>query len=210
MNKFLNCAKKLILVKDMSDFIDFDEINNYVDTLEFRQNITNDISVDLNLFDKDQFTKIKRVLEEECEMFLKNACSLTDFDHLAMTNSWANITKCGDSHHTHLHPFSIVSAVLFLDDNPSNYNLHVAGYAEPIPYYIEQQSYHVPLNKLVASIGVDPATTNLKNHMVLFLSNTSHFVTAVENDIPRRSISFNTFWKGLTGPRDHVLGSIEF
>jgi len=210
VDKFLNCAKKLVLVKDMSDIIDFGAIDIHFSTLEFRQNITNDISVDLNLFDNSVFAQTKHALEQECSLFLKNAHGLKDFDRLIMTNSWANITKSGDAHHTHLHPFSIVSAVLFLDDNPSNYNLHLDATTEQIPYYIEQQPYHVPLNKLVSSVGVDTKTTNLKNHLVLFLSNTSHFVTPVENDTPRRTISFNTFWKGLTGPDEHVLGSYIF
>jgi len=210
MNNFLNCAKKLVLVKDMTDLIDFDLINNQFKSLEFRENTNNDISDDLYIFDKDEFRDVKRVLEEECEGFLRNAHSSVKFNKLIMTNSWANITKPGDSHHMHLHPFSIVSAVLFLDDNPSNYNLHLGAYVEQVPHYIEQPTYHVPLSRLVPSVGIDTATTNLKNHIVLFLSNTSHFVKTVENDVPRRSISFNTFWKGVTGPDEHVLGSYIF
>ena len=210
MNNFLNCAKKLILVKDMSESIDFDLIDKQFNLLEFRENITNDISSELNLFDDTMFRDTKRVLEEECEGFLRNAYGVTQFENLVMTQSWGNITKSGESHHTHLHPFSIVSAVLFLDDNPNNYNLHLGAHVEQIPHYIEQPTYHVPLNTLVKSIGIDTKTTNLKNHLVLFLSNTSHFVKTVEGDMPRRSIAFNTFWKGITGPQEHALGSYTF
>jgi len=210
MNNFLNCAKKLILVKDMSKDIDFDLIDKQFNLLEFRQNITNDISSDLNLFDNTMFSNIKQILEQECEGFLRNAYGVTEFENLIMTQSWGNITKSGDSHHMHLHPFSIVSAVLFLDDNPNNYNLHLGAHVEQIPHYIEQPTYHVPLSTLVKSIGIDTTTTNLKNHLVLFLSSTSHFVKAVDGDMPRRSISFNTFWKGITGPQEHALGSYTF
>ena len=194
----------------MSEIIDFNLINSEFNLLEFRENVTNDISADLNLFDKDIFKNIKRSLEQECEGFLKNAYMVTEFDQLTMTQSWGNITKQGDAHHMHLHPFSIVSAVIFLDDNPNNYNLHLGAHVEQIPHYIEQPTYHVPLRNLVQSIGVDTTSTNLKNHLVLFLSNTSHFVKTVEGDIPRRSVAFNTFWQGITGPKDHVLGSYTF
>jgi uncharacterized protein (TIGR02466 family) len=210
MNNFINCAKKIALVKDMSNSIDFDLIDEQFKLLEFKENITNDISVELNLFDNTIFRDIKRVLEEECEGFLRNAYGVTQFENLTMTNSWANITKSGESHHMHLHPFSVVSAVLFLDDNPANYNLHLGGHVEQIPHYIEQPTYHIPLSALVKSVGTDTTTTNLKHHLVLFLSTTSHFVKTVEGDIPRRSIAFNTFWKGTTGPQEHVLGSYTF
>jgi hypothetical protein len=46
--------------------------------------------------------------------------------------------------------------------------------------------------------------------MVLFLSNSSHFVEKTTVDMDRRSISFNTFWKGLTGVKEEQLGSIDF
>lgn len=210
MNNFINCAKKIALVKDMSNTIDFDAINKQFDLLEFRENTHNDISTELNLFDDMMFSNTKRILEEECEGFLKNAYGVTQFENLAMTQSWANVTKPGESHHMHLHPFSVVSAVLFLDDNPANYNLHLATHVEQIPHYIEQPTYHIPLSTLVKSVGTDTATTNLKHHLVLFLSTTSHFVKTVAGDTPRRTISFNTFWKGVTGPQEHVLGSYTF
>jgi uncharacterized protein (TIGR02466 family) len=210
MDKFLNCAKKLVLVKDMSDAVDFDLIDRHVKSLEYRENTKNNISDNLNIFDIDIFKDTKKILEEECEKFLKNGYPDVEFSNLIMTNSWANVTNPGDSHHTHLHPFSVVSAVLFLDDNPSNYNLHLESQVAQIPHYIEQASYYVPISRLVGSVGVDITTTNLKNHLVLFLSNTGHFVKTVENDTPRRSISFNTFWKGVTGPNEHVLGSYIF
>ena len=52
---------------------------------------------------------------------------------------------------------------------------------------------------------------NLKNHMVLFLSNSSHFVEPLTSDsLPRKSISFNTFWKGMVGVKEEALGSHVF
>ena len=129
-----------------------------------------------------------------------------------MTYSWGNITEPGHSHHDHVHPFSIVSGVIYLDDNPTNANLYVEAYMPDIPYFITKNKSYVALKQLLVDNNIDPnSVNNLKNHMVLFLSNSAHFVEQTAEDASsRRSISFNTFWKGLTGVRQESLGSLVF
>jgi hypothetical protein len=70
----------------------------------------------------------------------------------------------------------------------------------------------VSLRSLLNDIQANPEEhNNLKNHMVLFLSNSSHFVEPISTEsLPRKSISFNTFWKGLVGIKEEVLGSHVF
>ena len=69
----------------------------------------------------------------------------------------------------------------------------------------------MPVSKLIESTGEDLSTTNnLKNHMVLFLSSTVHYVTPVTTSTNRRTIAFNTFWSGVTGVKHAALGSIKF
>lgn len=211
MNKFINCAKKLILLKDMSDQIDFASIQKEFDQLEFVTNVENSISTDMDFFSRQQFTDTKSILENECKNFIVNAYAVTDFTDLRMTDSWGNVTKQGESHHIHSHPFSVISAVLFLDDNTDNYNLHLEYKIDELPHFIPQTSCYLPLSRLLESAGIDPTSTNnLQNHLLLFSSHTGHFVTPSENNQPRRTISFNTFWSGLTGVADRRLGSIKF
>ena len=58
-------------------------------------------------------------------------------------------------------------------------------------------------------IGTDHG--NLVYHLVLFLSNVGHSVGELPDDAkPRRSISFNTFWKGLVGFENNPLGNKIF
>ena len=116
------------------------------------------------------------------------------------------------SHHDHVHPFSIVSGVLYLDNNPSNLNLYIESFMPEIPYFITKNKSFVSLKSLLNDINTNPSEhNNLKNHMVLFLSNSSHFVEPVSNEsLPRKSISFNTFWKGSVGVKDEALGSHVF
>ena len=200
MNHFINCSKKLILIKDMSEIIDFNSICQQFDQLQFVRNNKNVISTDKEFFNKKHLSETKKILEHECEQFLVNALDVTEFTSLKMTYSWGNITRTNESHHQHKHPFSVVSAVLFLDDNPENFNLHLEYNIEQIPYFIERQDNYLPISILIEQMGIDiKSVNNLKNHLVLFSSNTGHFVTKVDSSVNRRTISFNTFWSGATG-----------
>lgn len=211
MNNFINCAKKLILLKDMTDQIDFNLIQKEFDQLTFVPNVENLISTDMDFFNKEQFANIKSILEDECKNFVRNAYAITDFTDLRMTESWGNVTKQNQSHHIHTHPFSVISAVLYLDNNSDNLNLHLEYKLDELPYFIPQTSCYLPLARLLETACIDPQTTNnLKNHLLLFTSNTSHFVTPSQNTGTRHTISFNTFWSGITGLADQRLGSIKF
>jgi len=133
------------------------------------------------------------------------------YDDLVMTNSWANITEPGHEHHEHIHPFSVVSGVIYLDDNPSNTNLFVESFIPDVPYFLPTQRNYANVGALLHDAQIDPASkNNLKHYMVLFLSNSHHYVGKVDDGLPnRRSISFNTFWKGHVGSKED-LGSHTF
>lgn len=213
MEMLFNSASKYILVKDMSQVLDFDLINKEFDTLAYKDNIANRVSIEMNLFDREGFTDIKKVILEDCKQYLNHTANMSHFyDDLVMTNSWGNITDPGQSHHDHVHPFSVVSGVMYLDDNPSNLNLYVESFMPEIPYFITKNKSYVSLKSLMNDVQAKPEDhNNLKNHMVLFLSNSSHFVEPISTESkPRRSIAFNTFWKGLVGIKEEALGSHVF
>jgi len=208
-----NAASKYILVKDMSGVLDFDAINKEFDTLAFKPNIANKVSIEMDFFGRDALKQCQRLILEDCKQYLNHTLNMSHFyDDLVMTNSWGNITDPGQSHHDHVHPFSIVSGVMYLDDNPSNLNLYIESFMPEVPYFITKNKSYVSLKSLVSDIQAKPEDhNNLKNHMVLFLSNSSHFVEPIsELSQPRKSIAFNTFWKGLVGVRDEALGSHVF
>ena len=205
MDEFVNISRKIILIKDLSGIINFDLINEKIKTLEFGPNVSNRISTNKHIFDDPELLGIKGTLEKECEGFLRNGHLLLDFENLKMTTSWVNITDPGHAHHEHNHPFSVVSGVIYLDDNPDNLNLGLGVTVAEIPYFLWKKDNCVPLRNLIGT------ENNLKNHVVLFLSNTPHSVEKTSiNSMPRRSISFNTFWKGMTGVRDMAFESITF
>lgn len=213
MNNIINTAQKWILVKDMTGLIDFDSLNNEFDKLEWKGNVSNKISKEMHLLDNDILVPSKNVIVNECMDYLNHSLALKPFyNKLKMTYSWGNITDPGEAHHEHMHPFSIVSGVVYLDNNPSNLNLYIEGFMPEVPYFLTMNKTFVSLKSLLSDINVDPAANNnLKNHMVLFLSNCAHFVEKTDiSSTPRKSISFNTFWDGLTGVKEESLGSLIF
>ncbi len=129
----------------MSDVIDFNLICEEFNKLKFVRNVENDISDDKNFFNKENLTETKKLLEDECKQFLYNALEVENFTDLKITNSWGNITKTNESHHIHKHPFSVISAVLFLDNNSENFNLHLEYILEKVPYFIEKQDTYLPI-----------------------------------------------------------------
>jgi hypothetical protein len=213
MNLLFNVSQQLILIKDLTDLIDFNQIENQLSNLEYKKNINNEISIDKNFLDKDVFADGKKAIENECSLYLKHTLNVGDFyQDLKMTNSWVNKTQPGEKHHEHVHPFSVVSGVIYLDDNPSNLNLYIESYLPQVPYFITKNKTYASLNALIRDQQIDPAgINNLKHHMILFLSNQHHFVDEVPEGLPnRRSLSFNTFWSGLTGVKEDSLASYTF
>lgn len=212
----LNPAQELIYIKDMSNIIDFKSINTEFNKLTFTKNQYNEITVGLKFFDNIIFQNTKKLLELECTSYLNECYNIKDmYDNISITSSWGNITKSKQSHHEHIHPLSVVSGVIYLDNNIDNLNLNfvLQNRGAIIPYFIEQdKEANMSLKSILEMYGHNPVThNNLKNHLILFLSNLKHHVTPTPiNSIPRKSISFNTFWKGMIGKKDSPLGSLSF
>lgn len=204
MDTIINTATNFILIKDMSDYINFEEINIQFEKLKFHKNTSNEISTNLDFFNIDKLQLSSTVLLTECKHFLTTVNGIEQFTDLKITNSWGNITLPTQMHHQHSHPYSVLSGVIYLDDNPSNLNFFIEAYFPTVPYYNFYKQRHVSLQQLIGN------SNNLQNHLILFFSNMSHYVDTNNETTPRRSVAFNTFWKGLTGNHDNQLGSMTF
>jgi hypothetical protein len=82
-----------------------------------------------------------------------------------------------------------------------------------IQYFLDQEKEaHLSLKEILEMSGLNHIIlNNLKNYVILFLSNLKHHVTITPiNSIPRKSISFNTFWKGRVGRAGAPLAGVNF
>ena len=113
-----------------------------------------------------------------------------------ITQSWLNLTKKDQFHHTHKHPNSILAGVFYLqtveDDCISFDNsLRVDQVRPSIESFNSYNSslYNLPVRK---------------NMLVIFPSSLMHNVPTVKTDQVRISLAFNTFVKGVLGKDDQL------
>jgi len=211
MDRIVNIANDGLLIKDMSDLLDFDKINLEFNKTEFMTNgrlTTNNISKEFTFFNAESLKQEQDTIVNECENYLKYAQNTTEFSHLRMTSSWANITRSNtDRQDPHNHPFSVVSGVILLDDHPANLNLFIETTNRVIPFHLFDKEQYLSLGTIAGRFG--EVKNSLKNHMVLFLSTVNHYVVHDKPTTKRRSLAFNTFWSGKTGPNDPMV-SMDF
>lgn len=122
---------------------------------------------------------------------------------LAITQSWLNYTKEGQYHHTHEHPNSFVSGVLYFD----------ADY-ETDKIYFHKKSYQqikLPTEKFEL-FNSDSWFFSVKTgDITTFPSSLTHNVDTKKGENRRTSLAFNTFPVGYIGQEEELtaLHSLE-
>jgi len=108
-----------------------------------------------------------------------------------ITQSWSNYTKENQFHHSHEHPNSFISGVLYISANEAydKITFQKKGYQQIKPVSTEFNWYNS-----------DSWFYKVKTGMViLFPSGTTHMVENKGGDNTRISLAFNTFFKGTMG-----------
>lgn len=190
----MNCIlpivpSKTILIKDLSDCVNWKEIDTMIKSLDWVNGNNYKISKSKSVLECLDL-QFNSLLAKEAEEFVRNTFPLSFDFKLKLSESWANKMDAGDTHPWHEHPFSVVSGVIFLDDLEENLNLQFKNNINDYipPYSLLNLDYFVSLRDFV------DAEQTLKHHLILFYSNISHSVTEVT--APRTTLSFNTFWQG--------------
>ena len=113
-----------------------------------------------------------------------------------ITQSWANYTKKNQYHHTHEHPNSFISGVLYINANEAHdkITLHKKGYQQIKPVPTEWNWYNSDSWFYTVKTGM----------IILFPSGTTHNVETKEGDNKRISLAFNTFFKGTMGENSQL------
>lgn len=113
-----------------------------------------------------------------------------------ITQSWLNYTKPGQYHHTHQHPNSIISGVIYIDADPEKDKIVFSN-----PRYkqisIAQSEFNVyNSDSWFFNVGT--------GDMFLFPSHFTHNVEAKEGQNTRTSLAFNVFAKGYIGEEESL------
>jgi uncharacterized protein (TIGR02466 family) len=156
--------------------------------------ISNYSSKNKNILKSPQMTSIKTVIQQHLDNYFKIIFSTSNKVQLQITQSWLTQTSKGQSHHTHTHPNSVVSGVLYINlaplDGISFFRNEDAQWYELIK--MEENYYNASRYFVQTAIG----------EIILFPSHIRHGVHTVSEDIQRVSLSFNTFFSGEIGKEE--------
>jgi uncharacterized protein (TIGR02466 family) len=108
-----------------------------------------------------------------------------------ITQSWSNYTKENQFHHSHEHPNSFISGVLYISANEAydKITFQKKGYQQIKPVPTEFNWYNSESWFYTVKTGM----------VILFPSGTTHMVENKGGDNTRISLAFNTFFKGTMG-----------
>lgn len=172
--------------------IEHQAIKYELDTLV--PNTSNSITKNFNVLDSENLYSLKQDLTTVINAHYTNIYKPKGYFNLNITNSWCNVAKRGEHHHTHTHFNSILSAVLYLhvrqDDSIVFQRKDCGLLINTFP------TEDTPFNKLQEKVNV------AENDIVVFPSSLLHHVAPLERSGLRISLSFNTFFTGYAGCRE--------
>ena len=153
--------------------------------------IDNYASPNKNVLAHNELKDLQTIIQQHLDNYFKAVYNTSNNVALQITQSWLTLSRKGESHHSHTHPNSVVSGVLYVN---------VAG-NDGINFYRNEENLWFEL---------EPSETNYYNSykihvatkvgdLVLFPSSVKHGVNKVTEDIKRVSLSFNTFFSGEMG-----------
>lgn len=170
--------------KEELDFVDKWSKDTY-------QNMGNTTSNNNYILEEPEFADLKAIVLGYVNEYLKKVYKPKYQVESYITQSWLNYTKPGEYHHTHEHPNSFISGVLYIHADPKEDKIkfHKSGYQQ---ISLEPESYDV-FNSKSWWFNVETGK------IVLFPSSLTHNVEQVTAGTTRISLAFNTFLKGTLG-----------
>jgi len=155
------------------------------------QNVGNTTSLNNYILNEPELIDIKNIVQTHIENYISKIYKPKHPVMPYITQSWLNWTKPGEYHHTHEHPNSFISGVLYInaDIKEDKIKFHKSGYRQ---IFLDTDKYD---NLNSQSWWFSVKTKDL----VIFPSSLSHNVETVTSGKTRISLAFNTFLKGTIG-----------
>ena len=159
------------------------------------KNISNSSSTNSYIFN-DKLKNLKQFCEQQIKIYVEQVINPKEELDFYITQSWLNVTRPGESHHTHSHPNSIISGVFYVstEEDDKIYFYDPAMQKSRIEFAINEfnlwnsKSWFVPTER---------------NNLILFPSWLGHSVEPNEKATTDRiSLSFNIFVRGTVGGQD--------
>jgi uncharacterized protein (TIGR02466 family) len=169
---------------------------SYISELEMTSNTGNLMSKNDKILDSKILSDLKLFVDEQILIFKKNLLGIKDENEIYITQSWVNRSKPGEFHPKHKHPNSVISGVMFFDENSD-------GSLPPIRFHrtLEMFPLEFEFDNLNESNAGCRSFETMQGGLILFPSLLEHDVAKNESGRARTSISFNTYVRGVVGGR---------
>jgi uncharacterized protein (TIGR02466 family) len=144
------------------------------------------ISSDDYILNRPEMTSLREWIMNHVDNYARNVLAW-NFNKIDLTMSWVSIKEKGQRHKYHIHPNSLISGVFYWDTDD----------IEPISFLRPRKfnNFEIDRNENIdAPYAFDHHNfTPRKNTLILFPSETQHSVGKIKQDLPRKSLAFNTF-----------------
>jgi len=167
--------------------IDIDSVN--LDNIVWAENYSNFISTSTDVLEMPEFSILKEQVMLSLQDYFYDVLSVKKQTEIYITESWLNKSIRDQMHHRHWHPNSVYSGIVILQaDKDTGLLNFITGQYQTLEYEIETPNL---FNAKSMTFCPDPGT------ILIFPSNVEHLVTPNASDLPRISLSFNTFIRGI-------------
>ena len=155
------------------------------------KNVGNTTSLNNYILDEPELNGLKNIVQQNIENYISKVHKPKHHVMPYITQSWLNWTEPGEYHHTHEHPNSFISGVLYInaDIKEDKIKFHKSGYQQ---INLDTDTYDM-LNSKTWWFSVKT------KDIVIFPSSLAHNVEQVTAGKTRVSLAFNTFLKGTIG-----------
>ena len=158
-------------------------------TLAYEPNVGNTNTTNHYVLDEPALAPLRAAVQEHMKIYQERI--LASRNELYLTQSWANITRTGESHHPHYHFNSVASGVVYLTHG---------GELPPIVFKSDRKTQIMPALSENNVFNMDTFSFKPKGPMlVMFPSFIDHHVPSNPSGEERISIAFNTFLRGDLG-----------
>lgn len=144
------------------------------------------------ILNRKEFKNIKKFLNQSCKDYLERIISPKNNIELYITQSWLNYTEENQFHHSHSHPNSVISGVLYFDCDKQNDKIKFSNPKGYQQIKLDIDKYNI-WNSDTWWFGLETS------QLLMFPSSTVHEVETKKGNNTRISLSFNTFYKGTIG-----------
>jgi len=169
---------------------------SFISGLEMIDSTGNSMSKNDNVLECDELSDLKLFIDEQILIFKKQLLRMKDDNEIYITQSWVNSSDPNQFHPKHKHPNSVISGVMFFDDNDDES-------LPPIRFHrtLEMFPLEFEFDDLNESNASCRSFETVQGSLILFPSLLEHDVEKNRSDRTRTSISFNTYVRGVVGGR---------